>query len=99
VNLAAPMERTSRGIDTLDHQLDIWVWPDGSWNLKDEDLFEREIEMGRWAKDESDAIRAEASRVIADVEAGQPWWDEEWASWEPDPSRKALELPDGWEAS
>jgi predicted RNA-binding protein associated with RNAse of E/G family len=93
------MERTSRGIDTLDHQLDIWVWPDGSWNLKDEDLFEREIEMGRWAKDESGAIRAEASRVIADVEAGQPWWDEAWASWEPDPSWKALELPDGWEAS
>jgi hypothetical protein len=96
VNLAEPIRRTANGIDTLDHQLDICIWPDGTWTLKDEDQFEREVEDGRWSAEEATAIRAEGARVIAAVEAGERWWDKSWASWEPDPGWRALELPQGW---
>jgi hypothetical protein len=98
-NLAAPIQRTPRGIDTLDHQLDIWIDPDGTWRLKDEELLDREAEIGRWTEDEVAAIRAEGTRIAASIEAGQRWWDDDWASWEPDPSWTALDLPPGWDSA
>ena len=95
-NLAAPIRRTDHGIETLDHQLDLCIWPDGTWNFKDEELFEAEVERGQWSEDEAAAIRAEGARVVASIEGGERWWDEAWAFWRPDPSWTALELPSGW---
>jgi Protein of unknown function (DUF402) len=98
VNLAAPFQRTSLGIDTLDHELDIRIDPDGTWALKDEELLDGEVELGRWTEDEAAAIRAEGARIAASIENGKRWWDDAWASWQPDPSWTALELPPGWDS-
>ena len=97
VNLAEPIRRTARGFDTCDHELDVWVRPDGTWELKDEELLDPWVERGRWTADEVAAIRAEGARVVADVEAGRQWWSDEWASWTPDPSWTGDELPPGWD--
>lgn len=35
VNLQEPIVRHERGFDTLDHELDFWLHPDGTWSAKD----------------------------------------------------------------
>jgi hypothetical protein len=60
-NLARPFVRTAHGIDTLDHQLDVWLSADGSWQLKDDELLDGEIGSGRWTPEEVAAIRAEGA--------------------------------------
>lgn len=97
-NLARPFVRTARGIDTLDHQLDIWLEPGGSWRFKDDELLDGEVERGRWTPAEVAAIRAEGARIAADLDAGRRWWSDEWASWEPDPAWEPAELPQGWDS-
>jgi protein associated with RNAse G/E len=97
-NLARPFVRTERGIDTLDHQLDVWLEPDGSWMLKDDELLEGEIESGRWTPAEVAAIRAEGAQITADLEAGRRWWSDRWATWRPDQGWAVPELPSGWDS-
>ena len=36
-NLQEPLRRSPLGFDTLDHALDVWIEPDGTWRWKDED--------------------------------------------------------------
>ena len=99
VNLAEPIRRTTRGFDAQDQELDIWVRPDGTCEVKDAELLDGWVERGRWTADEVDAIRAEGARVIADVEAGRQWWSDAWAAWTPDEAWTGLELPQGWDDS
>jgi hypothetical protein len=97
-NLQDPFRRTAQGIDTLDHELDLW-WPatSPSYIWKDVELFEQRVAEGRYPGFD-DEIRAEARRIAAALDAGQRWWDEAWSVWEPDPSWTVPTLPDGWEA-
>jgi hypothetical protein len=97
LNLQAPLERTPAGFDTLDHELDLWS-PDGrSWHRKDEELLDQRVHEGRFTAAEAAAIRAEASRLEAELASDGPWWDPAWASWTPDPSWSPPRLPTGWE--
>jgi predicted RNA-binding protein associated with RNAse of E/G family len=98
-NLAEPIRRTERGFDTLDHELDVWIRPDGTYELEDEALLDAWVGRGRWSAEEVEEIRAEAARVVADAAAGRRWWSEEWASWSPDPTWTRLELPPGCDAT
>ena len=97
VNLQAPFRRTSAGIDTQDHELDIVIRPDGSWRFKDEEWLDRWVRLGRWTETEVAAIRAEGDRIAARLDAGERWWSDTWAQWEPDPAWQGGDLPDGWE--
>lgn len=97
VNLAKPIRRTARGFDTSDLELDVFIRPDGSWELKDEELLDPWIERGRWTAEEVAEIRAEGARVIADAEAGRQWWSDDWATWTPDPGWTGVDLPPGWD--
>lgn len=96
-NLQDPF-RTAQGIDTLDHELDLW-WPADSTShvWKDVELFEQRVAEGRYPGFDHE-IRAEAQRIAAALDAGQRWWDEGWAAWEPDPSWPVPVLPADWEA-
>ena len=97
VNFQDPFRRTRLGVDTFDHELDIWI-PDGaSWRWKDEDLLEASVATGRFTAEEVAEIRAEGERVAADLDAGRRWWSDDWRTWEPDPSWPVPELPEGWE--
>jgi hypothetical protein len=97
-NLQDPFRRTSQGIDTLDHELDLW-WPAGepTYQWKDVELFEERVVEGRYPGVE-EAIRAEGRRIAAALDAGQRWWDEGWATWEPDPAWPVPALPSDWAA-
>jgi hypothetical protein len=86
VHLQAPFLRTSIGIDTFDHDLDIVVAPDGTWTYKDEDHLVDSVASGRCTEDEADAIRAEGARIAAMLDAGTAWWSSVssfWSSWTP----------------
>jgi hypothetical protein len=97
VNLQAPFRRTSLGIDTQDHELDIVIEVDGSWRFKDEERLDEWVRLGRWTEAEVAAIRVEGARIAAELDAGERWWSDEWATWEPDPAWRGGDLPAGWE--
>lgn len=96
VNLQAPFRRTSVGVDTQDHELDIVIEPDGSWSWKDEEHVDGWIKKGRWTVEEVAAIRAEGDRIAVELDAGRRWWSDAWASWRPDPSWPVPALPRDW---
>ena len=83
LNLQEPFRRTPDGYDTQDLELDIWVPRNGGWLLKDDDLLDVRVREGRFTQDQARAIRQEAARITADLDAGRRWWDEAWAEWRP----------------
>ena len=83
INLQEPFRRTPDGIDSQDLELDFVVAPDGSWQKKDDDLLDVWVENGRWSADQVAGIREIGAQVERELRAGQRWWDERWASWEP----------------
>jgi predicted RNA-binding protein associated with RNAse of E/G family len=97
VNLQAPFRRTPRALETLDHELDIWIPADGDWQWKDRDLLAASVGTGRFTGEEVATIRADGQRVTADLDAGRRWWSDEWKTWEPDPAWPVPELPGDWE--
>jgi uncharacterized protein len=97
VNLESPHRRWSRGVDTTDHVLDLWVTPDRRWEWKDEDEFAEGLAAGRFTAAEAAEIRAEGQRVVEVIERwGSPFCDG-WENFRPDPSWPIPELPPGWD--
>ena len=99
VNLQEPFARTPIGFDTLDHELDLIVHPDGRIERKDEELLAARVLEGRFTLGEADAIRAEGERIEAELRAGGRWWSDSWADWTPPPDWRAAPLPPGWAAA
>lgn len=91
VNLQAPLRPTSRGFDSTDHQLDLWVEPDGAVTWNDEDHLEQAVELGLFTAEDATAVRAEAERVLEEWPFPTGWED-----WHPDPGWPIPELPHGW---
>jgi hypothetical protein len=95
VNLEEPVthwrDGETGGIDGCDQDLDVWVWPDHSWNWKDEhELAERLGFPDRyWVRDAA-AVRAEGERVIRDAVARRFPFDGTWRDFRPDPAWRAL---------
>jgi hypothetical protein len=97
VNLQEPLRRTRVGFETLDQELDIVVEPSGRWRWKDvEHLAEAEA-LGVFTPAQCRAVRAEAQRVIARIEARAAPFDGSWADWQPPRDWPNPGLPDGWE--
>jgi hypothetical protein len=92
VNLQEPLRRSPLGYETDDLVLDIRIQPDGSWAWKDEDELEEAVRLGRFTKDEAQAIRAEGERVLEE----RPW-PTGWEDWRPDPGWSLPRLPKGWD--
>ena len=90
VNLQSPFRRDAQAFDTVDHELDLWIRPDGSWHWKDEEKMEGWVRRGRFTREEVDAIRAEGERVLEEWPFPTGWED-----WCPDPSWRVPRLPVG----
>lgn len=98
INLQAAFRRTDVGYDTQDLELDLLVFPDGSWEVKDLELMAVRVEEGRFSPDLARWIIALGEELVAEVDAGRWWWDRAWADWAPDPSWTEPRLPVGWDA-
>lgn len=96
LNLQEPFRRTPIGYDTQDLELDIWVYPDGSWAFKDLELLPQRVAEGRWTEAKAAAIRNEGERLADRLSRGERWWPEQWATWTPDPTWMVPALPVGW---
>ncbi|MFI7081746.1 DUF402 domain-containing protein [Micromonospora sp. NPDC049903] len=97
-NLQDPFRRTPIGVDTLDHELDLWWAADTDrYVFKDVEIFAQRLVEGRYPG-MGEAIRAEGDRIAALLDAGERWWDESWATWRPDPAWSTPRLPTGWAA-
>ena len=83
INFQEPFRRLPDGYETQDLELDLVVWPDGRWEVKDDELLDVRVREGRFTQDQAYATRADLERVVADLEAGRRWWDERWAAWQP----------------
>jgi hypothetical protein len=97
VNLERPLVRSPVGFDYLDRELDIHVHADRTWHFLDEDEFEEAQRVGVISADEATAVRAEAHRLVARIEAWQPPFCDGWEDWRPDPEWQPAELPPGWD--
>lgn len=100
INLQEPFRRTAIGYDTQDLELDLVVYPDGRWQLKDDELMDQRVEDGRWSAERVAEIRAQGAKIAARLEAGERWWPLEYRDWKPDPAWVVPSaLPSGWEAA
>ncbi|WP_041834332.1 DUF402 domain-containing protein [Actinoplanes sp. N902-109] len=87
------------GVDVVDQDLDIDVFPDRSWQWKDEDEFAERLAFPEhyWVPDEA-AVWAEGRRVIKLIEAGEFPFDGTWTDFVPDPAWVTPDsLPPGWD--
>ncbi len=97
INLQERFRRTTIGYDTQDLELDLVVYPDGQWRLKDDELMEQRVMEGRWTKARVADIRSEAAVIAERLESGERWWPLEWRDWEPDPAWvPPVKLPKDW---
>jgi Protein of unknown function (DUF402) len=98
VNIQEPLRRTALGFDTVDHALDVLIPPDrSSWRWKDEDELAQATDAGLFTEHEAIAIRAAGERGAARVVLGEPPFDRDWLTWQPDPSWGTPQLPVGWD--
>jgi protein associated with RNAse G/E len=95
-NLQTPYGRWARGVDVVDHQLDLVVSPDRDVVWKDIDELAAAVDAGWFTPAESDAIHAAAGRLAAMAEAGEPPFDGRWCDFRPDPDWPLPALPDDW---
>lgn len=97
VNIEAPYERTPIGVDTSDLSLDLVVWPNLTYEWKDEHLEQRLVDLDIHTPEENRLIRLEGERVIADVEARRPPFDGAFLDWRPPSTWTTPEVHEGWE--
>ena len=91
VNMQAPLVRHADAYVTQDHELDLVVRPDGTWDWKDEQELLDWVPRGRFTEDDAAAIRAEGERVLAE------WpFPTGWETWEPDSTWDVPVLPPGY---
>jgi hypothetical protein len=53
VNFQRPLRRTEDGIETLDHELDLWSRDGREWRWKDEALLRKRVAQGWFAASEA----------------------------------------------
>ncbi|MDT0342390.1 cytidylyl-2-hydroxypropylphosphonate hydrolase [Streptomyces litchfieldiae] len=97
VNLEEPRIRWPGGVDSEDHFLDIAVYPDRSWEWRDEDEFAQAQQAGLLDAGQAERIRAAGRQATGLIRAwGRPFSDN-WASWRPDPRWRTPQLPVDWD--
>lgn len=96
VNMEEPFRRSTIGIDTQDHTLDINFTPELLWQWRDEEELENHLYHGFYSKELAKEIRQEGETVIDEIKSGtHPCL--EWSKWAPNPEWEPAELPVGWD--
>ncbi|MDB1086925.1 DUF402 domain-containing protein [Streptomyces sp. ACA25] len=97
VNLEEPLHRWSGGVDSEDHFLDIAVYPDRSWEWRDEDEFAQAQQAGLLDAEQAERVR-EAGRAATElIHSWQRPFSDDWQIWRPDPRWSTPDLPHDWD--
>ena len=83
LNLQTAPVRTADGYDTQDLELDIVVFPDGSYVLKDDEVLDDRVAEGRYSAALVAWIRAYGDQLTGRLDSEGPWWDRSWSQWTP----------------
>jgi protein associated with RNAse G/E len=95
-NLEAPFVHTPLGIDTRDYALDIVATPDGKWWWKDEEEFNRRLEVGIDSPEHHTRVRAAGEDFIERFER-QNWpFNDGWQKWRVPADWQPRLLPPNW---
>lgn len=97
VNIEEPWRRAPGAIESMDHELDIVVHLDRSWEFKDQELLARWVEGGAHTPEEAATFHATGARIVAERIA--PWaapFDEDLEHWRPDAAWHIPQLPPNW---
>jgi hypothetical protein len=97
LNIQEPFRCTAIGYDTQDLELDVVMFEDYAWVLKDEDALDAHVATGRHSAATMQRARDVGAGITAMIERRELWWDLELRHWTPDP---AWDTPagvlDGW---
>jgi hypothetical protein len=97
VNLEEPRLRWADGVDSEDHFLDIAVYPDRSWEWKDEDEFAQAQHAGLMDAAQAERVRAAGRAAVELIGLWGPPFADGWERWRPDPSWQVPALPEDWD--
>jgi hypothetical protein len=92
VNFERPQQPSPVGFDYFDVALDLVCYPDGRWELLDEDELEQGLHDGVYTEEDAARSRADAERLVAEWPFPTGWED-----WRPDPGWEPPTLPAGWD--
>lgn len=99
VNFQEPLRRFALGFESMDQTLDLLIAPDlERWVWKDEDEFEDGIRGGWYTPQLLADLKTYGARVLEDVAARRPPFDQAWDAWRPDSQWKPIPLPARWDA-
>ena len=92
VNFERPQQPSQVGFDYFDLALDLVCYPDGRWEVLDEDELEEGLESGVLTDEDAAAAHAHAARIL------EEWpFPTGWEEWRPDPRWESPRLPAGWD--
>jgi protein associated with RNAse G/E len=95
-NLEAPYLRTSIGIDTRDHALDVVADAEGHWQWKDEAEFERRLTAGIDTPEHQASVRAAGLEFIKRIKHCQFPFNQDWQYWQAPEHWTPRPLPVNW---
>ncbi|MFJ3722485.1 DUF402 domain-containing protein [Streptomyces sp. NPDC090045] len=97
VNLEEPRSRWAGGVDSVDHFLDIAVYPDRSWKWLDEDEFAQAQRSGLMDREQALRVRHAGRAAVSLIEEWGAPFSDGWQDWRPDPAWRIPALPEDWD--
>lgn len=97
VNLEEPRARWSGGVDSVDHFLDICVYPDRTWQWRDEDEFAQAQRSGLMGAEQARQVEEAGRAAVGLIRRWGAPFSEGWQDWRPDPAWGVPALPEDWD--
>ena len=97
INFQLPFDRSPRGFDTYDLELDIVVDPAFHWKWKDKDEYQEGIKLGVIKEEWVNSIDCAQIEVLERLEKRFYPFNTHWCGWFPDKSWTPPTLPANWD--
>ena len=97
INFQLPFQRSHCGIDTLDLDLDLVIYPDFSFKWKDEDDYQKAIDHDVITPGWTQEIEIAKKEIFNKFQKRQYPFDGSWLNWMPDPDWLPPKLPENWD--
>jgi protein associated with RNAse G/E len=97
INFQLPFERSHCGVDTLDLDLDLIIYPNYTYEWKDENDYQQAIEHGVILPEWTRQINSAKEEVLGKLETRQYPINGSWLDWIPDATWSPPKLPQNWD--
>jgi protein associated with RNAse G/E len=97
INFQLPFQRSRYGINTLDLDLDLIIYPDLSYEWKDLDDYQNAIEHELIFPEWTGEINLAKEEILERLKKRQYPYDGSWLNWTPNPNWTPPSLPENWD--